>query len=44
MTQFYGGSENYPMPDEEAQKRYDKELIEVTNLEEILQQPYESNL
>ena len=42
MTQFYGGSENYPMSDKEAQKRYDKKLIEITNLEEILQQPYEN--
>ena len=42
MTQFYGGSENYPMPDKEAQKRYDKKLIEIKNLEEILKQPYEN--
>ena len=42
MTQIYGGREDYPMSDEEAQKRYDKKLIQITKLEEILQQPYEN--
>ena len=40
MTQFYGGSGNYPMSDDVANKRYDQKLEQIKHLENILQQPY----
>jgi len=42
MTQFYGGSENYPMSDNVAQQRYDQKLIKIQELEDILKEPYEN--
>lgn len=40
MSHFYGGSENYPMSDEDAQKVYDKNCIKIQNLEYLLSIPY----
>lgn len=42
MTQFYGGSENYPMSDNVAQQRYDQDLIKIQQLEELLKKTYEN--
>ena len=42
MTQFYGGSENYPMSDDVAQQRYDKKIEQIKYLESKLQEPYEN--
>lgn len=42
MTQFYGGSENYPMSDDVAKQRYDQDLIKIKQLEELLKKTYEN--
>jgi hypothetical protein len=36
MTSFYGGTENYPMSDDEAQKRFDKAKEKIQVIEEKL--------
>jgi hypothetical protein len=38
MTSIYGKTENYPMSDEEAQKRFDKLGIEIESLEKSLKE------
>ena len=42
MTQFYGSQEGYPMSNEEAEKRYNKKILQIQQLESKLVEPYEN--
>ncbi len=42
LTQIYGGREDYPMSDIEAQRRYESKLIKIKQLEDKLDIPYEN--
>lgn len=38
MASFYGGKENYPMSDEEAEKRFNKLKFDIINIEKSLKE------
>lgn len=40
MASIYGGKDDYPMSDIDAQKRYDEEVKKIEKMEEKLSVPY----
>lgn len=40
MARFYGSRKGFPMSQEEAQKKYDSMILEISRIEKLLSEPY----